>query len=505
MFFLCIFSFFYHSQHLVRLSLEITVPVAALFSLWQQRIDLNRKALRDIESGCAFIQTGWWHWFIAGSRTEGLCLHDEWGQEPADQDTMDLHGGAWGVCVQETEEEEERDAGCLVMVKTGCPPAYSRVLVNVRTRQMAERMAKDTPLNDIRQVARCFVKEEGGRKWLSSKNAIHVLSGRLVSEEQECVARGPAIPAGYAEYVPALIGSKPGSVILDFLERRRGSVWPRPETLSRLSQLPALLVATGHKASRDWDLEWRDSWSIHEVLLAQDMPYWVKQAYCGFKYTLKSQMALLRSQKPDSYNFSRGQLASYCLKTLLLWELEQPDVWKNECSSHLFSLLLTRLLHHLEPVENGGICKIPHYFLPECNLLECVSHDELQLTRDCVHQIQQDPLLAIILMPKYPWHIYGGEVDDNPGINRIEALDAVAVQHGEELLDALLQLRDSHGTSEYGHCLRNMSGLLERLDQLREEKYRLQRDWDNDEPWMMVKRPPLCNLVALAQNLLQEA
>ena len=220
-------------------------------------------------------------------------------------------------------------------------------------------------------------------------------------------------------------------------------------------------------------------------------------------------MALLRSQRPVSPgegpvspSEGRTQVGSYCMKTLLLWELEQPDVWRNERSSHLFSLLVARLEQYLQPVDSSGKCVIPHYFLPECNLLELVSHDELCLTWDCVRQIQQDPLTTIILMPKYPWHIYGGEVDDNPGINRIEALDAVAVQHGEELLDALLQLRDSHGTSEYGHCLEKLTALLTPLDRLRQEKYGLQCITDNDETWKMVERSSLCNLVTLARSLL---
>ena len=491
-------------QNLVQLSLEIVVPVNALFLLWKQRRERNEAVLPDIESGKAFSQTGWWHSFIAGSRAEGLCMHEGWGQEPADQDTMDMHGGAWGVCVQETEEEVEDGTGCLLMVKAGCPPAYSRVLVNGRTRQMAERMAKDTPLNDIRQVAGCFMKEEDGQKWLSSKIAIRVLSPSQPGYDDDSATGGPAIPAGTVEHVPVLIGSKPEPGIAAYLNRSRGTFWPRPETLQRLGKLPTILVATGHKVSKDWDLEWRDSWSIHELLLAQDMPRWVKQTFCGFKYALKSHMALLHSQRPVNPSEGRSQVGSYCMKTLLLWELEQPDVWSNERSSHLFSLLLARLIQYLQPVDSSGKCVIPHYFLPECNLLECVSLDELQLTMDCVRQMQHDPLTTIILMPKYPWQIYGGEVDDNPGINRLEALDTTGLQHGEELLDALLQLRDSYGTSEYGHFLQRLTGLLERLDGFREEKYKLQCALDNDESWKMVERPPLCNLVSLAQSLLQD-
>ena len=467
----------------MQLSLEITVPIIGLHVLWKQRRERNVAVIRDVESGKAFSQTGWWHHFVAGSRAEGLCVHEEWGQEAADQDTMDMHGGAWGVCVQETEEEEDggNEAGCLVMVKTGCPPAYSRILVNGRTQQMAQRMANDTTLNDMRQVAQCFMEEDDGRKWLSSKIAIRVLSPYQPGYDEDRATGGPAIPAGTIEYVPALIGSKPEPGIKAYLNRPRGTVWPRPKTLERLGNLPTILVATGHKASQDWDLEWRDSWSIHELLLAEDMPRWVKQAYCGFKYTLKSHMTLLRSQRPISPSEGRGQVGSYCLKTLLLWELEQPDVWENECSSHMFSLLLTSLLQHLQPVESGGKFNISHYFLPECNLLELVSHDELCLTRDCVRQIQQDPLTTITLLPKYPWHIYGGEVDDNTGINRIETLDAVAVQYGEDVLGALLRLQDSHGTVEYTHCLEKLTELLGRLDQLREETYELQCIHDNEE------------------------
>ena len=203
-------------------------------------------------------------------------------------------------------------------------------------------------------------------------------------------------PLDHSIYIPTAIFT------VAFKERPRG--YPHSA---------GLLVPTGKKGNVDCDLQWRQSCSLQELRLAQDMPDWVKAAFRAFKATMKFVKKRIENKgfcgtvlgsrfiarvlryfltskqtvKPCKTDVS--VVCSFHMKNVLLWQLEEVDSW-HMCSFRLMIQLLVRIDHHLETGH------LPHYFNPECNLLDNVQEAELMLTRHCIKIILSDPVHAMI-------------------------------------------------------------------------------------------------------------
>ena len=184
------------------------------------------------------------------------------------------------------------------------------------------------------------------------------------------------------------------------------------------------------KGSTNYHFEWRFSFSVQEICLASAMPEWIKTGYRVFKYTMKYYLSVLRSsndptnqenvnlnssiehlvdemmsrytqnlidlqhnsvshREKDAMDQPEGSVCSFHFKTILLWSLEDPDTWENNCPFRLMLRLLCILEGHLV------FGSLPHYFNIECNLFENVSIKDLALTRACVVEILHDPIAAI--------------------------------------------------------------------------------------------------------------
>ena len=237
---------------------------------------------------------------------------------------------------------------------------------------------------------------------------------------------GPAFGIADFDLVPGLFCSRPFPCIKQFLTRTRRGKWPTPEALRKISIIPGMIVPKGSKGTHD--TEWRFSFSLQELCLSQEMPAWTKSGYRLFKYTLKYFIGAYREILPpdstpqnrmpcesdertnriiDTYVKYRNELqcvkiglnqrttanvtkekdshvCSFHLKTILLWSLENPDTWNQKCPFHLMRLLLLSLEGHLLSRS------LPHYFVPDCDLMKTVSGHELSFTRSCVAEILRD-------------------------------------------------------------------------------------------------------------------
>ena len=254
------------------------------------------------------------------------------------------------------------------------------------------------------------IADRDGEYFLSSQVTINVLHDIYYHAEKFSTYHGPAQTYKDRDYVPALICSAPFPWIARYVCRPRSPRWPSKNALVDIQILPGILVPTGKKGSVDHDLQWRQSCSLLEIRLAQDMPDWVKTAFRTFKATMKfvkkrvgdkdsrhtvlgsrfiaRVLRLCVSEKPSEIDAS--VVCSFHLKNVLLWLLEEADTWKQMCSFRLMIQLLVRLDHHLKAGH------LPHYFNPECNLLDNVHDVELVLTRNCVKIILSDPVDAMI-------------------------------------------------------------------------------------------------------------
>ena len=239
-----------------------------------------------------------------------------------------------------------------------------------------------------REARQSFV-ERDGETFLSSSKVLNLLSDR----QQPQLHQGPSQQVRDTDLVPALVCSAPFPCVTQYLTRQCHGEWPKPEALTEIAALPGIIVPTGRKGSEERDLEWRYSFSPQELRLAQDMPTWVKSGYRAFKYTLKAILRMSREPRSPTETDGRSTICSFHMKTILLWTLEQPFVWQQECPFRVMILLLFTLDSFL------GWGKLPHHFNPDCDLLDTVSEHEVQFTRACIEGILRDPVAAIVSSP----------------------------------------------------------------------------------------------------------
>ena len=239
-----------------------------------------------------------------------------------------------------------------------------------------------------REAHQSFV-ERDGETFLSSSKVLSLLS----DSQQPRLHQGPSQQVRDTDLVPALVCSAPFPCVTQYLTRQCHENWPKPEALTEIAALPGIIVPTGRKGSEERDLQWRYSFSPQELRLAQDMPTWVKSGYRAFKYTLKAILRMSREPKPPSETDGRSTVCSFHMKTILLWTLEQPFVWQQECPFRVMILLLFTLDSFL------GWGKLPHYFNPDCDLFDAVSEEEVQFSRACIEGILRDPVASIISSP----------------------------------------------------------------------------------------------------------
>lgn len=474
----------------------------------------------------------WWQ-FTAGSRAEGLALERRWGHKQADRDNMCFYGGPWGVHVPNSDNRNEyeltssrhqsadestklksrrfssakvNDPGYLVLDSADCPPAHYRIRVAGDPKSLASMMGKSASWGVLlgaigkARASQCFI-EKDGQIWLSSYHAMRALVG--LPEDEFARVCGPAGKIGPIDAVPALLCSHPLPCMTQYCLRKRSSHWPRENTVHLICDMCGVLVPTGHKASKKpiHDLEWRASFSLQETALAKDMPLWIKQGLWAFKYTLKhtlcrdKHLTNMRMGRLCSVNCTwselcenqsaegqegRSKIGSYHMKTTLLWELEEPAVWGARCPFKLLMNLLNRMLGYL---QNGSM---PHYFIPQCDLLQCVSSADQLATQECINQILTNPIPAIIMSPSSPKEIFGPMIKGD-------------LSTQSELADTFCSAIANVGTPQFVEDTEKLQSLLEGLDQQKRKTY--QKQCKRDKHLGIKDRPPLLNLVTMLHHV----
>ena len=250
-----------------------------------------------------------------------------------------------------------------------------------------------------------------------------------------------------------------------------------------MQSVSPLLVCTGHKDSAQRDLEFRLSWSVYEILLTKDMPLWVKQAYVAFKYTVKQEMAKVRgdSDRADG----RSIISSYHLKNILFWTLEEPTAWQICSPFKLYLKLVENFSGYLNsPEAESSVCRLPLYFLPDCNLLERVPSSEIEFAREAIRNIREDPIMSIMTSPIEPTTAYGWEFQVAERMNmrrqdREEIYGDISGYIGagmEALLSITVALQTAENKSLDSKEYKHMKALLELVDEHRNDAYRRCRE-----------------------------
>ena len=350
-------------------------------------------------------------------------MNDDWGHDEADWDYMKLYGAEIGVNVP--GGQQSREEACLDFRPEGCPAAYTKLLITDLRRLKWHDMIGDWIEES---VYRC-----GDQCWLDTYRAVRGMKsyGQTIS--------GPAGQRGTDDFVNTLVcnGSHP-DMYQEFANRPRQ--WPPAALISDLLKLPMLLVLVGHKLSPEFHLQARVSWSHLELKLIQELSVSIRQGYIAFKYVMKCCLKARRGQ--NEVDQGRNSVSSYHFKTSFLRHLEKTPPSMITSPYRLF----LDLLHDLDNYLKVG--KLPHYFLPQCNLLETVEEGELCIAQQVIQEILSDPLNALLTSPTAPQEIYG-EV------------------HPDYLVSAFSRVF-SHPTCD--QSWNDLSDLLARVDERRREK-----------------------------------
>ena len=334
-----------------------------------------------------------------------------WGYEPADTDQMVFvlevqvpversSGIQRDLCV-----DTEMNQGYLELHTYDNPLGYCRVKVvgsaelvfsHVTTVLPGNQDELTTDRTAVTTFKELFVEDEAGNLWLSSLGIMQNSKSTRVN------ISGPAYKVCMRNFefdvVIALGCSRPLPFMQDFCKRQRPGRWPYQRTMDLMCNTPGMLVCVGHKSSPPvlQRTQFRFSFSIQEVLLAKDMPPWVKQGFIAFKYTVKTE---LKKVKQSAVSEGRSYISTYHLKTVLLWMLEQNNhLWNVQCPFHIFLLLVRSFKSHLLSTPPN----IPNYFIPECNLLENTDVTEIESALHVLHQTETDSVSAILGSPQFP-------------------------------------------------------------------------------------------------------
>ena len=237
---------------------------------------------------------------------------------------------------------------------------------------------------------------DGEIRWLSSVQSVHKKRRTGLSK---CIPSRLQQRYHGHEQVLALLCSCP-IVSRKTVNTSCELAWPSSGLHRTIANIRGVLVPMGHPFSADRDIEWRISFCIQELLLADDIPDWAKQGFRAFKHTVKATFKRQRTTKDSTSGC--GMVGNYHLKTIFYAYLRKPNTWVNKCPYRLFISLLRKLKYHLR-LEN-----LPHFFNSECNIFYTISRKELDISLRCVNSILSDPVLAILKSPLHIHEVYGG-------------------------------------------------------------------------------------------------
>ena len=191
--------------------------------------------------------------------------------------------------------------------------------------------------------------------------------------------------------------------VMEWLHRER--VWPSPEVVQQIRDCCCHLAPVGRgerapekviweddfadlmaeilkenqesEGKRTMDeTEWRMSFSLAENILGQSLSPMQRHV-----------MVLLKMIK-KYYLSDHGVISSYHLKNILFWvcENKEIDFWTEDNSGACVLLMMDRLEESLKKRH------LPHYIMPESNLLQYEDPDELDKAAEAVRELRENIL-----------------------------------------------------------------------------------------------------------------
>ena len=182
--------------------------------------------------------------------------------------------------------------------------------------------------------------------------------------------------------VPAIVVADFPNIASEWVTRHR--VWPSLSVVKRIVMSGCHIVPKPYSSEKGNNfLDWRWSFSLAEIILTN-----VRTTRMDISYLLLKSI-FYRYLKPIEHDSKT--LASYIVKTVMLWQCEENDEtwWSNKSIAKCVSVLLNRLKLSFFNKH------LPHYFIREINLFHDVA-DELVLYGQAVlESLCADPIVCI--------------------------------------------------------------------------------------------------------------
>ena len=291
-----------------------------------------------------------------------------------------------------------------------------------------------------------------GKNWLHANNML-----KWMQAHSEKIS-GPTGQhfGGLLELVPTLVCSDAHpDMDLKYAPRLRLG-WPSLQQVDAIRQLPMLLVMTGDKYSDEFPMQARFSWRPSEMILTITLPLYIKQVYVALKYAFKCLMRRFRGA--DTALDGRSNVGSFHLKMVFLRHLEANPPTSIWSQSHL----MRALLHDLKDYILTG--NLPHYFLPECNLLQTVGPKERRIACNVIEHILSDPIRAILTCPTNPCEIYGEvQPDALAAAFSLVISNPTSESNGEDLLRLLRCLDGTRRCQHQGQLEQDVASEFRRV------------------------------------------
>ena len=143
--------------------------------------------------------------------------------------------------------------------------------------------------------------------------------------------------------------------------------------------------------------EARNSWSPGEIIDFKIAKIYKERAHCCQVY--------IQISCQISIGVNKKLMVAEVMWAPITWRQRYSTTWRKRPPSKINSAfhVMMNVFHDLCKYLKKG--NLPHYFLPECNLLATVGRDETQIALQTMQDIVCDPIATILKCPSEPSEI----------------------------------------------------------------------------------------------------
>ena len=214
----------------------------------------------------------------------------------------------------------------------------------------------------------------------------HTVSQRLKQRNIKYVRTGPALTEKREDLevdnVPTGCCPEWPSEAAEWIARPCLSGWPSRRMKQAMASRGCHFVAKPHRLSLNEELEFRFSFVLTTKKIIEQITTAQRQCYIIFKTLVKHKLG------------SNIHFSTYCLKTIFLWNLEKipREQWEYPFRglAGSFTSMINDLIHGLTEHH------IQQYYIPESNLVDHVTKQDLRANIKDLCELRKDPLITLL-------------------------------------------------------------------------------------------------------------